>query len=310
VNVRTRWLGLAALSLALAGGLSGCSSGSNGADSGAGAAVAPAPAGAAPAAGAADSAASSGTGTGGKESAPDSTSSLTIEPALIRTAELTVVVDDVTGKAGEAESTARTAGGVVAGDNRSGAGGDAHATLVLKVPPGRMDAVLDQLSRLGAEQSRTSSTQDVTEDVADIGSRVATMQASIARVRAILSRAEKIGDVVAVEGELSKRTTELESLQARQRALAGQVDFATITLQLRARSVAAAAPAVDRGGFAGGLQDGWHAFSTAVGWLLIALGTLLPFLIVLVPVGLAVWWALRRTRPATERLSGPAPQPE
>jgi hypothetical protein len=220
------------------------------------------------------------------------------------------VVDDVTGKAGEAESTARAAGGVVAGDDRSGTGGGAHATLVLKVPPGRMDAVLDQLSRLGAEQSRTSSTQDVTEDVADIGSRVATMQASIARVRAILSRAEKIGDVVAVEGELSKRTTELESLQARQRALAGQVGYATVTLQLRGRSVAAAAPAPERGGFAGGLQDGWHAFTTAVGWLLTALGTLLPFLLVLVPVGLAVRWALRRARPATERLSGSAPQPE
>ena len=29
-----------------------------------------------------------------------------------------------------------------------------------------------------------------------------------------------------------------------------------------------------------------------------------------VPAGLAARWALRRTRPATERLSGPAPQPE
>jgi hypothetical protein len=304
VNVRTRWLGLAALSLALAGALVGCSSGSSGDSAGSAAAVAPAT----PAAAAADSAA--GSATGSKESAPDSTSSLRIEPALIRTAELTVVVDDVTGKAGEAESTARAAGGVVAGDDRSGTGASAHATLVLKVPPGRMDAVLDQLSRLGVEQSRTSSTQDVTEDVADIGSRVATMQASIARVRAILSRAERIGDVVAVEGELSKRTTELESLQARQRALAGRVGFATVTLQLRARSAAAAAPAPDRGGFAGGLQDGWHAFTTAVGWLLTALGTLLPFLIVLVPAGLAIRWALRRTRPATEPLSGPAPQPE
>jgi Domain of unknown function (DUF4349) len=312
VNVRTRWLGLAALSLALAGALAGCSSGSS--SDGTSAAVAPAgpAAGADSATGGKQAAADSGAGsaTSGTESAPGSSSSLRIEPALIRTAELTVVVDDVTGKAGEAESTARAAGGVVAGDDRSGTGASAHATLVLKVPPGRMDAVLDQLSRLGVEQSRTSSTQDVTEDVADIGSRVATMQASIARVRAILSRAERIGDVVAVEGELSKRTTELESLQARQRALAGQVGYATVTLQLRARSVAEAAPAPDRGGFAGGLQDGWHAFTTAVGWLLTALGTLLPFLIVLVPAGLAARWALRRGRPATEGLSGPAPQPE
>ena len=300
MNVRTSRLGLATASVVLVGILVGCGSGDDsgstgstagGADS---AAVAPAPAAAR-----------------GLESAPDAaapTGSLALQPALIRTAGLTVVVADVTGTAGEAGSTARAAGGVVAGDDRSGAGADAHATLVLKVPPARMDAVLDQLSKLGTEQSRTSSTQDVTEDVADIGSRVATMQASIARVRAILSRAEKIGDVVSVEGELSKRTTELESLQARQRALAGQVDYATITLQLRARPAAATA-AADRGGFLGGLADGWDAFTATVGALATGLGAVLPFLLVLVPVGLAARWALRR-RSVSAGPIGPAPQPE
>jgi Domain of unknown function (DUF4349) len=310
VNLRTSRPGLAALALALAAALVGCSSGSDSSSSGGGssadsaAAVGPAPAaakpdrtGPEPAAGAADPAAGT------------TTDSIAIRPALIRTAQLTVVVGDVSGRAGEAESAARAAGGVVAGDDRSGSGADAHATLVLKVPPGRMDAVLDQLARLGTEQSRTSTTQDVTEDVADIGSRVATMQASIARVRAILSRAQKIGDVVAVEGELSRRTTELESLQARQRALAGQVDYATITLQLRARPAAAAAAAADRRGFTGGLANGWDAFTTTIGGLLTGIGAVLPFLLVLVPVGLAVRWALRR-RSVSAAPIAPAPQHE
>jgi uncharacterized protein DUF4349 len=301
VSVRTSRLGLTAVSVALAGTLISCSAGSDSAGSGsaAGAAdsgrVAPAPAAAKPPGSAPESA--------------GSTDSVALQPALIRTAQLTVVVADVTGTAREAGSTARAAGGVVAGDDRSGSGPDAHATLVLKVPPGRMDTVLDLLSRLGTEQSRTSSTQDVTEDVADIGSRVATMQASIARVRAILSRAEKIGDVVSVEGELSRRTTELESLQARQRALAGQVDYATITLQLRAKPTAATAPPADRSGFVGGLTNGWDAFTTALGALLTGLGAVLPFLLVLIPAGLALRWALRR-RSVSAAPIAPAPQPE
>src|SRR5215212_4685617 len=159
---------------------------------------------------------------------------------------MTVRVDDVAARARLAQDHARAAGGNVAGDNRSGAGDEARADLVLKVLPGRLDGVLDQLGALGEEQQRSSTTQNVTEQVADVESRVATMQASIARVRAILSRATRIGDVVAVEGELSRRVTELESLQARQRALAAQVDYATITLQLRAPPTAAAAPAADR----------------------------------------------------------------
>src|SRR5215212_648820 len=173
---------------------------------------------------------------------------------------MTVRVDDVAARARLAQDYARAAGGNVAGDNRSGAGDEARADLVLKVLPGRLDGVLDQLGALGEEQQRSSATENVTEQVADIGSRVATMQASIARVRAILARADRIGDVVAVEGELSRRITELESLQARQRVLAGRTGYATVTLQLYAKAAAATAPPADRDGFAGGLQDGWSAF--------------------------------------------------
>ena len=129
------------------------------------------------------------------------------------------------------------------------------------------------------------------------------MQASIARVRAILSRATRIGDVVSVEGELSRRVTELESMQARQRALAGQVGLATVTLHLLAHEVPAAAP-VDRSGFLGGLQDGWSAFTRTIGMLLTVLGAVLPFLLIAVPVLLAArWYVTRQRRP------GPAAPP-
>jgi hypothetical protein len=311
---RARWLGAAGLALAAAAVLAGCSGSGGGSGSGSGAAdgVSAPAAGNAAAPDTASSARASGAGGAAapdtaKGSAAGSTASIALRPALIRTAELTVVVADVPAKAAAAGAAARAAGGAVAGDDRSGSGADAHATLVLKVPPDRMDAVLDQLGRLGREQSRSSSTQDVTEDVADVDARVASMQASIARVRAILSRADKIGDVVSVEGELSRRTTELESLQARQRALAGQVDLATITLQLRADRAAAPPPAPDRAGFAGGLRNGWHAFTTTLGWLFAALGAVLPFLLLAVPVAAA--WAIRRSR-ATAAPTAPAPRPE
>ncbi len=300
---RARWLGAAGLALALAGVLAGCSGSSQGSGA-AGAVSAPGSGGTA----APDKAAAAAPDAAATGSTAESTAAIALQPALIRTAELTVVVDDVPAEAAAAGAAARAAGGAVAGDDRSGSGADAHATLVLKVPPEKMDAMLDQLGRLGHEQSRSSSTQDVTQDVADVDARVASMQASIARVRAILSRADRIGDVVSVEGELSRRTTELESLQARQRALAGQVNYATITLQLKADRAAAPAAPADRGGFAGGLRDGWHAFTAALGWVLTAVGAVLPFLLLAVPVAVA-WAALRRRR-LTAAPSAPAPRPE
>jgi len=307
---RARALGAAGL-LALAGVLAACSGSSQGSGA-AGSAGAPGSGGAAakdagPAAAQDRAGAVAAPHAAANGSTAESTASITLRPALIRTAELTVVVDDVPAEAAAAGAAARAAGGAVAGDDRSGSGADAHATLVLKVPPEKMDAMLDQLGRLGHEQSRSSSTQDVTQDVADVDARVASMQASIARVRAILSRADRIGDVVAVEGELSRRTTDLESLQARQRALAGQVNYATITLQLKASRAAAPAAPADRSGFVGGLRNGWHAFTATLGWVLAGLGAILPFLLLAAPVAIA--WALRRRR-LTAAPSAPAPRPE
>ena len=312
---RSRWLGAAGLALALAAVLSGCSGSSQDSSSGSGAAgTVSAPGGAGTAAQgeaapdkAVPNAAARNAAATPRTSTADSTASIALRPALIRTAELTVAVDDVPAEAAAAGAAARAAGGAVAGDDRSGSGADAHATVVLKVPPEKMDAMLDQLGRLGHEQSRSSSTQDVTQDVADVDARVASMQASIARVRAILSRAERIGDIVSVEGELSQRTTELESLQARQRALAGQVNYATITLQLKANRAAAPAPPPDQAGFVGGLRDGWHAFTATLGWVFTGLGAVLPFLLLALPVAVAV--VLRRRRLSVAP-SAPAARPE
>jgi Domain of unknown function (DUF4349) len=295
-----RVVGAAATLLVLAG----CSGDDAGTSGGGSTAVQPQPE-PADAPGAADGGAP-GASDPGKTGSGSSTTVPLGTAALIRTAEMTVAVSDVPAGAAQAQAYARAAEGTVAGDNRSGSGDQARADLILKVRPDRLESVLDQLGRLGTERQRTSSTDDVTEQVADVQSRVATMQASISRVRAILSRATRIGDVVAVEGELSRRITELESLQARQRALASQTSLATITLHLVADRVPLAA--VDRSGFLGGLSDGWHAFTRAVAVLLTALGTVLPFLLVLGPILVVLrWWQLRRSRRPAPAAAAPAP---
>lgn len=309
---RTTWLGVGVLVLALAG----CSGGNDDSGGSGVAGVGAADPGAVDAGGTAEKAPAAGlpgaAPDAGRGAAPGAApgavrATVTLEPQLIRTAKLDVVVDDVSARAAEAGAAARAAGGVVAGDDRSGKDSQARAALVLRVPPARLDALVDRLAGMGTEQQRTSTTEDVTEDVADIGARVATMQASIARVRAILSRADRIGDVVAVEGELSRRVTELESLQARQRALAGRTSYATLSLGLSAQPTVAAAPPVERGGFVGGLQDGWDAFAATVNGLLVVLGAVLPFLVVLVPAGLAARWAVRRSRRAPAAAPPAAP---
>lgn len=202
--------------------------------------------------------------------------------SIVYTAELTVRATDVAAKADRAASIATGAGGYVfsadTGANVSD-GAATSATVVVKVPPRSFAMVLRSLADLGTPLGRSQHADDVTDQVVDVAARVQTQQASVARVRTLLARARTVGEVVAVESELTTREADLESLQGRQRALDAQVALSTITLRLV--SPAATARAAEAGGFLAGLRAGWRAFVAALRAGLTALGALLPFAVVL-----------------------------
>jgi hypothetical protein len=248
-------------------------------------------------------------GTNGGSGSPDvaDVRSLT-STAEIRTAEITVAVhgaQHVAQQADEADAIAVREGGEITRDDRS-SGKHASATVVLRVPPATLETTLDALAKLGNERSRQLSTVDVTQRVADVTSRVASAQAAIAQLRVLYRQASRVRDIIRIEQQLTGREADLESLQARQRALADETSLATITLQLvTAKGPPPSKTHHHRGGFVGGLERGWHGFVAAVSWLAVALGTVLPFLVVLLVAALAAWWTRRRLRRSV--IAPPAP---
>lgn len=211
--------------------------------------------------------------------------------AIVYTADLQVRAANVDTAATRAKQLVTAAGGHVSTETSSSE--PVGATITFKIPSERYGAVLDQLAgRLGTRLSLRRQAEDVTEEVADVDSRVRSAEATLKSFRTLLSRAETVGEVISVEQEISQRQADLESLQARQKSLAEQTSFGTVTLRLEAPP----GPGVrSGGGFLGGLRSGWEAFTGVLAGLAVALGWLLPFL---VPLALA--GALGR------RLRGPA----
>ena len=276
---------LAALAL-----LAGCSGGGSESDTSA----------AAPAQDGAESGGGGGAAGGEAAPAPEQVVSgrvLAAGAALVRTAELTVRVDDVRAAAEQAARLAAAAGGTVASEERSGTGEQASAVVRLRVPPEQFDDTVARLADLGQELDRRLATTDVTDQVVDLESRLATQRASVARVRALLDGAQELADVVQIEGELTRRTADLESLQARLAAVRGQVEQSTITLSLVGddAAVASAGPR----GFSDGLSAGWDALVAITRAVAVAAGALLPFTPLLL-VAVLVWRSRRRPgRPAS-----------
>jgi len=205
---------------------------------------------------------------------------------VIRTARLSLEVQDPVVAADEVRRAVAAAGGFVA-EERSGT---SSAGFTLRVPTDRLDALTERLGTLGTITARGSEAQDVGGQVADLDGRIAAQQASVARVRGLLDRATTINEIVSIESELASREADLESLQRRVTLLRGQVSLATVEVSVSS-AVVAAPPAA--GGFLGGLAVGLQGLQAIGAALLATLGFVVPMLpIVAVLVGLA--WLVRR----------------
>ncbi len=98
------------------------------------------------------------------------------------------------------------------------------------MPQAQLGQLTDQVAALGKVTSRGQTSQDVTQQSIDVASRLATQKASVARIRALLAQATRISDIVAIEGELSQRESDLESLEAQLKGLNDSVDLATLSV--------------------------------------------------------------------------------
>lgn len=173
-------------------------------------------------------------------------------------------------------------------------------TLTLSVPADKLDTALDQLSsQVGTVLRRSTSSQDVTAQYVDTQSRLKTMRASVERVRALMIQAKDIGQVVALESELSKRQADLESLESQLGALKNNVERSTLTVSL---STPGNEPETSTGFFAG-LSAGWNAFTASASGLLTAIGAVLPFAAFFALIAAAVMWWLRRRKASAAKVS-------
>lgn len=296
---------LAALSLAGVLTLTGCGADGSGGSADK-AAVAPAargegaPGGGA-AAGQAPAAGPAGTDAKGAAQPP----AAAVRPNVIRTGTLSIETAEPQKVLTAARTAADGAGGYVGNEStQRAADGRLTSTLTLRVPGERFDAVIGALEGSGKLLGRKVEAQDVTQKVADVDSRVASQRASVARVREMMDKASALGDVVMLEGELSRRQSDLESLIAQQTALKDQTSLGTITVSVSEPAKVEPKPREKEDpSFGDALSGGWSVFVTVVRYLALAVAVVLPFAVTAV-AALLGFRLYRRLRPARTQPGG------
>ena len=234
------------------------------------------------------------------KSASGSSGVSTVDRQVVQTGYATVVVDKPLDAASKAASITEAAGGRVDSRTESAPvnGDQGSATLTLRIPASALTATLEKLKALGTVQEVSLSSTDVTMQSQDLDARINAMSASIDRLLTLLATATDTNALITLETAISDRQGQLESMQAEKRYLADQVAMSTVTLNL----VSPAAATVSRpGDFFAGVVLGWKAFLGFFSWVLVAVGIMLPWIVlgaIITALTLAVVRIVRR-KPGT-----------
>jgi large-conductance mechanosensitive channel len=250
----------------------------------------------------------------GASLAPGAVDSSTGNRDIVTTASATVVVDDVPVAVKAIADAAEAHGGYVEsmsiGQNGEAMPIDADTGvaydstypypypqtggwITVRVPSDQLTDAIAGLSSLGEVTASTIDRQDVTEQTVDLQARVDAAQASVDRLTELMSQATSTADLIAAEAALAERQANLESYQAQLKSLQGMVDMSSLTVTVQPLTEPVEA---DAHGFLDGLIAGWNGLVATLNGIVIALGFLIPWLVVLGLAGLIVWLVIRAVR--------------
>jgi hypothetical protein len=153
---------------------------------------------------------------------------------MVRSARLAVSVDAPEETSSEVEHLVKQAGGFV---ERSTVTKDSNVSLHCRVPAPQLNQTMDAIAALGDEELRSVSAADVTEQYSDLETRLRNNLALRERLQQLLSRATDVEDVLAIEKELNRIQTNIETMQARFDRLKSEVELSPLSVTLERKRI-------------------------------------------------------------------------
>lgn len=224
---------------------------------------------------------------------------LQLEPSVITTGYLSLIVESPSESADEISTIVVDAGGRVS--SRSDYSpidfGQPSSYLEVRIPAERLQATLDEIEAVGQVQDVSVNTVDVSLQKLDLDARIQVLAASMARLAELLASADNTADLIAIETALADRQAELDSLTSQRSYLSDQTLFATIGINL---ATPADARPTDPDGFLDGLVKGWESILAFFAGVIVWSGIVTPWL-GLVAVLVLLVWVIRRMAKSNKR---------
>ncbi len=180
----------------------------------------------------------------------------------------------------------------------SGAKDFLQGYMEVRVPVVNFGRFSQEVKQLGQVINDVIESQEVTQEYVDLKARLKNLEREEAQYLKILEKSGKIADILAVERELERVRSEIESLKSQQMVLEKSIEMATIRVELKKEEGLISPPPAGWG-----FKEAWHQaiknFVGSVNNLIILTGSILPYLIALA----VLYYLLRIAAPYLNRLS-------
>jgi len=223
------------------------------------------------------------------------------ERMIVRTGEMSLVVEDVVGTRDEIAELAVRFDGYVVSSRISGEEEDLRGWISIRVPDEKFEQALAELGELAVRvKSESTDSRDVTEEYVDLESRLKNAEATESQYLALMEKAE-VEEAIRIYELLHQVRGEIEQIKGRMRYLERTSSMSLIEVRLEPE--ATAKPLV---------RAGWsalEALKSAVRGIVVFgqwLGTIAIWLLIFIPVWGAifgiVYWRLRKRRISRAKL--------
>ncbi|GAB4264762.1 MAG: hypothetical protein Kow0080_04200 [Candidatus Promineifilaceae bacterium] len=156
------------------------------------------------------------------------------ERLIIRTGNLSIVVEDTEAAMKDITALVEANGGWVVSSNViQYSDSIKRGEMTVRIPSTGFDSAMDTIKSMAVEVTRESTSgEDVTEEYVDLSSRLANLEATADRVRSFLDEAKNVEEALAVNQELSRLESDIEVIKGRMQYLSQSAAFSTITIDL------------------------------------------------------------------------------
>lgn len=219
------------------------------------------------------------------------------ERKLVRTAQMSVEVEDMDAAVAALQERVQALGGTVDSCEISGRRGEGRwASLTLSVPGGALDGFLSGAGALGTVTREASQTTDMTDTYYDNASRLESARAQKQRLDELYAQAQDMSDIIEITDAIYDLQWEIDTLTGANQRIDTRVALSQVSISLTEKASDAPEETPDLlTRVKESAQDGVEALADFLESLLLLIIWALPWLVLIAAV-VAVIAGIRRVR--------------